>query len=149
ATVNADLRVGALEETITVTGATPIVDTQSVRQQAVVSNELLAALPSGGKGYNGIARLVPGMSGGTDVGGSAGVFDSNRVQASTVHGKGGSKLTYDGMVTNSLVQGGDQGYVPNPATVEETVVEIGGISAESDSSGLLMNLVPKEGGNTF
>src|SRR5688572_106478 len=69
ATVNADLRVGSVEETITVTGASPIVDTQNVRQQAVVSDELLASLPSGGKGFSGIARLVPGMSGGTDVGG--------------------------------------------------------------------------------
>src|SRR2546427_7144344 len=45
ATVNAELRVGALEETVTVSGASPIVDIQSVHQQKVVSNELLAALP--------------------------------------------------------------------------------------------------------
>ena len=49
ATVNADMQVGALEETITVTGAAPLVDTQNVRQQKVVSSELLAALPTGSK----------------------------------------------------------------------------------------------------
>ena len=38
ATVNADMQVGALEETITVTGAAPLVDTQNVRQQRVVSD---------------------------------------------------------------------------------------------------------------
>jgi hypothetical protein len=41
ATVNADMQVGALEETVTVTGASPLVDTQNVRQQKVISNELL------------------------------------------------------------------------------------------------------------
>lgn len=149
ATVNADMRVGALEETITVTGASPIVDTQNVRQQAVVSDELLAALPSGGKGYSGIARLVPGMSGGTDVGGAAGIYTANSVYNATVHGKGSGKLSYDGMVTNNLAINGAMSYVPNAATVQETVVELGGISAESDSSGVLMNLVPKEGSNRF
>jgi len=149
ATVNADLRVGSLEETITVTGASPIVDTQNVRQQKVVSDELLAALPSGGKGFSGIARLVPGMTGGTDVGGAAGIYTANSVWNATIHGKGGGKLSYDGMATNNLAINGAMSYVPNPATVEETVVEVGGISAESDSSGILTNLVPKEGGNSF
>ena len=51
ATVNADMQVGALEETITVTGASPLVDTQNIRQQTVVSSELLAALPTGTKGH--------------------------------------------------------------------------------------------------
>ena len=147
--MNAELRVGSVEETITVTGETPIVDTQNVRQQTVVSDELLAALPSGGRGYSGIARLVPGMSGGTDVGGAAGIYSANSIFNATVHGKGGGKLLYDGMATNNLAISGAMWYVPNPSTVEETVVEVGGISAESDASGLIMNLVPKEGGNTF
>src|SRR5262245_18752279 len=149
ATVNADLRIGALEETITVTGESPIVDTQNVRQQQVVSDELLAALPSGGKGFSGIARLVPSMSGGTEVGGAAGIYNSHSIFNTTVHGKGGGKLSYDGMTTNNLAISGAMSYVPNPATVEETVVEVGGISAESDASGVIMNLVPKEGSNTF
>ncbi|MGE3176763.1 MAG: carboxypeptidase-like regulatory domain-containing protein, partial [Vicinamibacterales bacterium] len=66
AAVNADLQVGALSETITVSGAAPLVDTQNVRQQQVVSAELLETLPSGAKGFMGLARLVPGMSGGAD-----------------------------------------------------------------------------------
>src|SRR3954471_18611862 len=42
ATINADMKVGALEETITVTGETPIVDTQSVRRQVTVSNDIIS-----------------------------------------------------------------------------------------------------------
>jgi hypothetical protein len=46
ATVNADMKIGALEETVTVTGAAPLVDTQSARKQTVVSTDLLQALPT-------------------------------------------------------------------------------------------------------
>src|SRR3989442_12764669 len=78
ATVNADMQVGALEETITVTGASPLVDTQNTRQQTVVSSDLLAVLPSGGKGLSStLITLVPGVSGTTDVGGSSGLYRSN------------------------------------------------------------------------
>src|SRR5215510_13041441 len=150
ATVNADLEVGALEETITVTGESPLVDTQNVKQQKVISEELLAALPSGAKGFMGIARLIPGMSGGGDSGGASGIYSSNQFHAATVHGKGGGKMSFDGMQTSNLAGGvGATSYVMNPAAVEEIVVETGGISAESDASGLRMNLIPKEGGNVF
>src|SRR5256885_11869560 len=40
-TINADLRVGAVAETITVTGETPVVDTQNARRQAVLSNDVI------------------------------------------------------------------------------------------------------------
>src|SRR5437016_1287204 len=46
ATVNADMKVGSLEETITVSGATPIVDVQSVRRQTILSNETLTTVPT-------------------------------------------------------------------------------------------------------
>jgi hypothetical protein len=149
ATVNADMQVGALEETITVSGAAPLVDTQNVRQQESISAELLNALPSGSKGFAGIARLIPGMSGNSDSGGSAGIYASNSTHGATVHGKGGGKMSYDGMQTSNQSSGGNTSYVMNPATVEETVILTGGISAESDAVGVLVNLVPKEGGNAF
>ena len=149
ATVNAELQVGALEETVTVTGASPLVDTQNVKQQSVVSADLLASLPSGAKSFMGIARMVPGMSGGTDSGGAAGLYAANAAQAATVHGKAGGKMAYDNMQVDNLAFGANLSYIMNPSTVEETVVEAGGISAESDVSGLRMNLIPKEGGNAF
>ena len=46
ATVNADLRVGDLQETVTVTGETPIVDVQSVRRQTTLDNEILTTVPT-------------------------------------------------------------------------------------------------------
>ena len=61
ATLNGELKVGALEETITVTGETPIVDVQSCKGQHVVSKDILAAIPSS-RNAGGIQALVPGMS---------------------------------------------------------------------------------------
>ena len=59
ATVNADLRVGAVEETITVTGETPIVDVQSTKQQRVMDAELIATIPTG-RSLANLAVLIPG-----------------------------------------------------------------------------------------
>src|SRR5262245_38407202 len=59
-TVNADLRVGALEETVMVTGTSPVVDVQNVVQQRVVTRGLLDNLPSG-RTYTALAALVPGV----------------------------------------------------------------------------------------
>src|SRR3954447_21486239 len=67
ATVNGDLKVGALEETITVTGETPIVDVQSVKVQQTVSKDVIAAIPVG-RNATGITSLIPGMSSTNDSG---------------------------------------------------------------------------------
>ena len=148
ATVSADMQVGALEETVTVTGAAPLVDTQNVRQQKVVSAELLAALPTGSKAIQNLVTLTPGMSGTADVGGSSGLYRSNGPRAATFHGKAGVKLLYDGM--NILAaNGSSNAYVPNPSFAEESTVETGGISAESNGSGIVLNMIPKTGSNTF
>jgi len=45
-TVNSDMMVGGLEETITVAGETPVVDVQNATRQAVMSGELVASVPA-------------------------------------------------------------------------------------------------------
>jgi hypothetical protein len=60
ATVNADMRVGAIEETITVTGETPVVDVQSVRRQATIGSDVLSSIPTA-RGYTGIMLLIPAI----------------------------------------------------------------------------------------
>ena len=151
AAINVAMQVGGIEETITVTGASPVVDVQNVRQQTVVSDELLAALPSGTKGLMGMVRLIPGITTGAveGGGGASGIYGANRIQSAVLHGKGGANQTYDGMNTLNLATTGNTTYIMNPSTVAETTVETGGISAESAASGLSVNMIPKEGGNRF
>src|SRR2546428_2684973 len=140
ATVNADLQVGSLEETITVTGAAPLVDTQNVRQQTVVSSKLLAALPSSTASIANLITLTVGMTGTLDVGGSSGLYKSNTPSANRYHGKAGSKNMVDGM--NTMAIGVGMTYVVNMAAAEETTVDTGAASAESSLNGIQLNLVP-------
>src|SRR5476651_852548 len=60
ASINADMKVGAVEETITVSGATPIVDVQSVRRQTTISNETLTSVPTA-RSWAATAVLIPGI----------------------------------------------------------------------------------------
>src|SRR6266849_41700 len=76
ATVSVELKVGDIAETITVSGASPIVDVQNVTEQSVLPRTVLDAIPSG-RSYTELGRLVPGIdatgnSGGNSVGGSTG-----------------------------------------------------------------------------
>jgi len=149
ATVNGDMQVGALEETVTVSGAAPLVDTQNVVQQNVVSSELLAALPTGTKSIESLLVVTPGLSGNAaGVGGAQGTYRSTSFNGS-YHGKrDGGKANFDGLnVTNTNAGSGAAGYIINGAMVEEMVLEGGGASAESNVSAFSVNFVPKQGSN--
>src|SRR5215475_2423391 len=94
ATVNADLSVGSLQETITVTGASPLVDTQSARKQTVVSTDLLNALPTSVRSVQQLVSLTPGFKGfeGFEI---TGGYTGN--VGTGYHGKIGTNINFDGM----------------------------------------------------
>jgi hypothetical protein len=141
ATVNIELPVGSLEETITVTGAAPLVDTSNVRRQTVASSELLATLPVSTKNIQSLVTLTAGWAGIADVGGR---YAS---EVGAFHGKRGTKVSFDGMgMENSS---GNSSYQLNAAVVQEMSAQTSGISAEVNADGPVMNIVPKEGSNTF
>ena len=138
------MQVGALTETITVTGESPLVDTRNVRKQTVVSADLLNVLPSSVKNLNNLVALTPGFRGneGFDVTGAY----SGQIGA-TFHGKGGTNVQFDGMGIQHA--SGNQGYNANAETVQELVMSTSGISADSNADGAIVNMIPKEGGNQF
>ena len=138
------MQVGALEETIIVTGAAPLVDTQNVRKQTVLSSELLNALPTSAKGQNTIVTLTLGLNGVADTAGSY-----TPALGGAFHGKAGTKVQLDGMSMQNMQGAGLTGYQINPGTVQEIAVQTAGISAESTADGVVVNSIPKEGGNTF
>ena len=155
ATVNADLKVGAVEESITVTGETPIVDVQSTTKERVLQHDVIEALPTGRLVAN-LGVLVPGVMvtsnqgqmTGTfqDVGGSAGDGMSNLV----AHGSraDNARITVNGGNINAI-SGYMGGRSPNPAAMQEMAVDSGGASAEAAQGGPRINMVPREGGNSF
>jgi hypothetical protein len=144
ATVNTDLKVGTLSETVTVTGEAPLVDTRNARKQTIVSQDLLNALPSSVKNLNNLVALTPGFRGneGFDVTGAY----TGQIGA-TYHGKGGTNVQFDGMGIQHA--SGNQGYNANAETVQELAMTTSGISADSNADGAIVNMIPKEGGNSF
>ena len=143
AAVNADMHVGAVEETITVTGETPLVDTQNVRRQTVVSDEMLDTLPTSTKNANSVVALTLGLNGIADV---SGIY-ATQLGTGTYHGKGGARTQFDGMSVQNMT--GNSGYQLNTALVQEMTLQASGISAEGNAEGILVNMIPKEGGNIF
>jgi hypothetical protein len=144
ATVNADMKVGALAETVTVTGESPLVDTRNARKQTIVSSDLLNLLPSSVKNLNNLVSLTPGFRGneGFDVTGAY----SGQI-GGTYHGKGGTNVQFDGMGIQHA--SGNQGYNANAETVQELAMSTSGISADSNADGAIVNMIPREGGNVF
>jgi len=147
--VDAELRVGALEETITVTGEAPVVDTQSLTNQRVLNSELVDALPSA-RNYFGLARMVPGtLGGGNDVGGSL-IQDVG--QSVQVHGSRNQdqRITINGINTMTLQAGGNiGGQTPDMGSAAEVTIDTTSLGADLPTGGVRVNFVPKDGGNTF
>jgi len=144
ATVEGEMRVGSVEETITVTGASPVVDVQNVRRQTVVTNELLEALPTSTKSIGQLTTLTTGVTGLGDVGGTYQVEPGQDVVSGggRFHGKGGTKVSYDGMgMENSS---GNNSYQLNAASVEEMVMSTSGISADTNADASSSTSSPKK-----
>jgi Carboxypeptidase regulatory-like domain len=147
ATVNADLRVGSLEETIRVSGESPVVDVQSAKRQQVLSDELIQAIPTA-RVYHSLMGLIPGinLSGTSDVGGIGGPA----VITFSMHGGRFSegRLQLDGTSTGAAVgASGTSYYVVDVGNAQEVTFSTSGGMGESETGGPLMNVVPRQGGN--
>jgi hypothetical protein len=153
-TVNADLRVGSLEETITVTGETPVVDVQSVKVQQTVSKDIIAAIPSS-RNATGLQALIPGMvivRADTGTGGdSGGIGGGTGGNAGTIHGgrQESSRTKNDGLNTAYTGTSGGGGQLVNVSGSQEVVISIAGGLGESEAGGVILDVIPRDGGNTF
>jgi hypothetical protein len=146
APVNVEMPVGSLEETVTVTGQSPVVDIQSTQRREVLSRELLDALPTG-RSYWAIGATLPAVSMGRfDVGGSTGM----QMSSLSVYGSADQTMEIDGMSVNtSLGSGGNVGLYHNDDAYQEMTYEISGGAAETKAAGVRINMIPKQGGNRF
>ena len=144
-TVNAELKVGGLQETLTVTGASPIVDVQSTTKSQVLSRESLDAIPTG-RTIQGMGQLITGVSlNQPDIGGSKAMQQTYM----SAHGAGASQTTVqvDGLLVNGIdVDGAVQSYF-NSSMSQEMVYTTSGASADVSGGGVRLNMVPRDGGN--
>jgi carboxypeptidase family protein len=147
-TVNADMRVGGVAETVTVTGEAATVDVQSSTRQQVITRDVIDSLPTS-RNYSSFGFLVPGVNtSARDVGGAGG----DTMSQLTIHGSrpGDQRVMQNGVNTMTLQVNGDRGIaVPNPGMASEVTIDTSGLSAEQGQGGIRINYIPRDGGNTF
>jgi Carboxypeptidase regulatory-like domain len=145
-TIPADMRVGSLEETITVTGESPVVDVQTTQRETVLSAETVAAVP-GNRSVGTLLNAVPGL-----------VVNDGALAASptmTFFAARGGPINEGRMAINGMTiaapfnGGGVSTYILDSINVDEISVAVAGGLGESDIGGPMMNLVPRSGGNQF
>ncbi len=146
ASVNADLKIGELQETVTVTGESPTVDVQSARVQTIMDKDVIAAIPSS-RNANGVPALVPGLSRGGDSGGITG---GSGGMAGFIHGAraSDSRTLHDGINTG-WAGANSNAAVSNVAGSQEVVLTTSGGLGEAETGGVTLNVIPRDGGNTF
>jgi hypothetical protein len=146
ASVNAEMRVGAVTETITVSGQAPIVDVTSARNQQTISGDVIASIPSS-RQYFALTTLVPAINiQGNDIGGASGPIFS----VFQIHGgrRNEGQVLVDGL--SAGFQGmGVSFYVPEVGTAQEVTFSLSGALGEVVTGGPQMNIIPRAGGNVF
>jgi hypothetical protein len=150
ATISPELRVGAVEETVTVTGASPMVDVQSATRQRVIGEDVLAAIPNGRTQFTA-ATLIPGMNlNNQDVGGTNIINTTGG--SMTIHGSNGNdqRVMIDGLSTaNAELAGQASNFLPNMGSAQEVAVDFSSGTADQATGGVRINIIPREGGNEF
>ncbi len=147
ATINADLKVGTLQESVTVSGQSPLVDVQSNVKQQVLSRDVLDAVPTA-RTIQGLGQLIPGVTfNQPDVGGSRAMQQTYFFVRGT--GSAQTVVQVDGLMTNGLMGDGAVNAYHNEAMTQEAVYMTSGGNAETMTGGVTLNLVPKDGGNRF
>jgi hypothetical protein len=147
-TLDAELRVGALEETITVTGEAATVDTSSTTRQLVLDRDTVQLIPSGRNYYNLGAMVVGVNSNSSDVGGVLG----DTMSSLTTHGSRtqDQRITNNGVGIMTLQAGGNiGGATPDVSSASEITIDTSSVSAELPTGGVRVNLIPRDGGNTW
>jgi hypothetical protein len=147
ATLNAELRVGTLEETVTVTGESPIVDVRNAVHTQVLDREAIDVIPTG-RTIQGMGQLIVGVN--LNLPDTGGARAMQQTYMST-HGMTSANNTVlvDGMMVNGLQgDGAIQSYY-NDAMNAEVTYQTAAIGAETSAGGVRLNMIPREGGNRF
>src|SRR4029078_4012439 len=146
-------KVGALEETITVSAESPVVDTQSITTRTVMTREVMYRLPTG-RNIQAVGIMIPGTAIAVGGGGalSRDVGGSGNLQQSPLQYRGSADTlqTIEGLRLNNLcAQGAYSGVYWNDGSFQEISYVTGADSAEMGQGGMRVNMVPKDGGNSF
>jgi hypothetical protein len=146
-TVPVDMRVGNLQETITVSGETPVVDVQSTRRETVLNADVLQTLPAT-RSYGALLNSIPGLT----IAGGVSAQTTPTMTLFTAHGGDPleGRITIDGLTVAAAFNGGGvSSFTYDVTNVEEMQVLVSGGLGEAETGGPSMNLIPRTGGNSF
>ncbi|HEY1305907.1 MAG TPA: carboxypeptidase regulatory-like domain-containing protein [Vicinamibacterales bacterium] len=148
---SAELAVGNLQETITVTGETPVVNLESTTRQAVMDQAVVTAIPSSRTPFT-VGVLIPGVRKGAftgqDVGGSV------VQEVASLEANGGrtsdQRMMVNGVALSSMIAGGwGGGAVPNATGTAEFAIDVSAVDAQAATGGVRINFIPRDGGNRY
>ena len=150
-TIPVEMRVGGLEETITVTGETPVVDVQNARREVVLDNEVIQSIPAT-RAAGALLNVTPGIvtgEAGTALSPTMTSFNarSSTINSGSVAGEG--RYAVNGYPVTAARSGGFSSYVYDTVNADEVAITVGGGLGESDIGGPVMNIIPKSGGNNL
>jgi hypothetical protein len=148
ATVNVELEVGTVTETLTVSAERLLVtDIENNQKIQILPREVLDSVPTAHT-IQSVGQLITGVTlSAPDVAGSRAMQQTYF----SVHGAGAAQTTVlmDGMIINGLQGDGAIQSYGNDAGNQEMVYQTGGGTVDSPTGGLKISMVPKEGGNEF
>ena len=143
--INADMKVGALEESVTVSGQSPLVDVQNAQRTQVLDRDVIDALPTT-RNMQSVGSIVPGVKlSRPDVGGSQGMEQTYM----RTHGadERHTNMQVDGMSVNSSMGDGSIQAYNDDALAQQVVLQTSALPAEVAAGGVRVNMIPKDGGN--
>ncbi|HJZ73534.1 MAG TPA: TonB-dependent receptor [Vicinamibacterales bacterium] len=145
--INVELKVGSIEESVTVSGQSPLVDVQNAQRTHVLERSVLDALPTT-RNMQTVGAPIPGVKlSRPDVGGSQGMEQAYM----RTHGADDrhTSMQVDGMIVNSSMGDGNIQAYNDDALAQQVVFQTSALPAEVASGGVRVNMIPKDGGNTF
>jgi hypothetical protein len=146
--INVELRLGSLQETITVSGASPVVDTQTTRRETVINSETINALPIT-RNYGGVLYATPGLV--VQPGVNANALMPSMALFSAHGGiSTEGRVFVDGVSVNGpFGQNSVTQFAFDVGNAQEMQVMVGGGLGESETGGPVANIIPRSGGNRF
>jgi len=145
APINAEMKVGALEESVTVSGQSPLVDVQNAQRTQVIERDVIDALPTT-RNMQSVGAIIPGVKlSRPDVGGSQGMEQTYM----RTHGADDrhTNIQVDGMMVNSSMGDGNIQAYNDDALAQQVVFQTSALPAEVSAGGVRVNMIPKDGGN--
>ena len=144
ATVNAQLQVASLQETVTVSGASPVIDTSATSVQQNFKMEQLNSIPNGRDMWALLAATPGVVMSRVDVGGNR----AGTQTGYTAYGLTGQvRVSVEGI--NTTEGTGGAGFYFDYGSFEEVFLGVAGQGAEAATPGVQSQFLGKSGGNTF